>query len=60
MAAYAFKLSRIERGVWRMRWTVDRRVRHGGRHLRWPTTFVRDTDATGARRFAKKHGLPRV
>lgn len=36
-------------------WTWDRYLK--GRNWRHPTTIYRDTDAAGARRFAKKWGI---
>jgi hypothetical protein len=41
---------------YRLSWTVDRYF--AGSRLRHPTVYTRDTDEAGARRFAKKHGLP--
>jgi len=40
---------------YRISWTVDRYVK--GSRLRYPTTFRRDTNEAGARRFCKKWGL---
>ena len=43
-------------GWYEISWTVDRYV--SGSRLRFPTTYTRDTDEAGARRFCKKWGIP--
>ena len=42
-------------GLWWISWTVD--YYYKSSQLRWPRRFRKDTDYTGAVRFAKKHGL---
>ena len=39
----------------RISWVVDRY--YTGSRLRFPTTYSRDTDEAGAKRFCKKHGI---
>lgn len=41
---------------YRLKWTVDRYCARS--RLRFPTTYRRDTDLTGAMRFAKKWDIP--
>ena len=52
--AYGHSVRRYSFG-YRMQWTVD--FYYAGSRMRYPRTFTRDTDAAGAKRFAKKHGL---
>jgi hypothetical protein len=39
-------------------WTTDHK--HAGSRLRFPRAHYRHTDEAGARRFAKKWGLPPI
>jgi hypothetical protein len=54
--AYNHDIQHIERGHYRLSWTIDRKYTTS--RLRFPTGFSRDTDYAGARRFAKKWHLP--
>jgi hypothetical protein len=53
--AYGQKIQYLEFDRYRLHWTVDRH--YAGSRLRFPTTISRDTDESGARRFAKKWGV---
>ena len=55
MSAYAHDLRKIAHDHYRLSWTVDRK--YAGSRLRFPTSYQRDTDEIGAKRFAKKWGL---
>jgi hypothetical protein len=54
--SYAHDCQYVGWDTWRMCWVVDRYLRES--RLRFPTTFWRDTDEAGARRFCKKWGIP--
>lgn len=54
--AYGHAVSRIATDHYRLSWTIDRK--YVGSRLRYPTTYRRDTGEDGARRFAKKWGVP--
>ena len=53
--AYGHSIRSFGPGFYEMCWTVDRY--YAGCRLRFPTTYRRATDTTGAKRFCKKHGL---
>lgn len=55
MSAHGFHIQVIDRDTFRVSWTIDRKV--SGSRLRFPTTYSKLTDVSGAKRFAKKHGL---
>ena len=44
--------------LWILSWTTDHK--HAGSRLRFPRAHYRHTDEAGARRFAKKWGLPPI
>lgn len=50
--SYGQSVQRIFHDHYRLHWTVDRY--YEGSRLRYPTSFSRDTDEAGARRFAQK------
>lgn len=52
---YNFRCKPIGNGIYRLQWTVDRYSRYS--RLRNPSSFSRDTEEGGARKFCKKHGL---
>lgn len=54
--AYGHNVQRIDHDHYRMSWTIDRKYRSS--RLRFPTSFTRDTDEAGAKRFAKRWELP--
>jgi hypothetical protein len=54
--SYTHRLKRMGRDWFRLYWTVDHY--YPGDRLRYPRGHRRDTDFAGARRFAKKWGLP--
>lgn len=51
-------ISDLGHGDYRLHWSVDRY--YEGSRLRHPRACSRDTDFTGAVRFAKKHGCWRM
>lgn len=53
--AYGHDVRQIAHDHYRMSWTIDRK--YEGSRLRYPTTFSRDTDERGAKRFAKRWKL---
>lgn len=53
--SYGHRVRQIVSGYYELSWTVDRYYPNS--RLRHPTTTSRQTDAAGARRFAKRHGL---
>lgn len=53
---YGHDFRKIANDHYRLSWTIDRK--HEGSRLRFPTSFSRDTDEAGAKRFAKKWRLP--
>jgi hypothetical protein len=56
MSSYGHDVSKIAHDHYRLSWTIDRK--YSGSRLRFPTSFHRDTDEPGAKRFAKKWKLP--
>ena len=52
---YGHNVRRIAFDHYRLSWTVDRK--YAGSRLRFPTSFNRDTDEAGAKRFARKWDL---
>ena len=60
--AYGHDIQWIADDHYRLSWAIDRK--YPSSRLRFPTSFSRDTDEKGARRFARKWGLdvpePRV
>jgi hypothetical protein len=55
-SSYGHLILHLGAGSFRISWTVDRY--YAGSRLRYPRGFERVTDLAGARRFARKHGLP--
>lgn len=53
--AYGHDYRRIGWDHYRLSWTIDRK--YSGSRLRFPTSYSRDTDLAGAKRFAKKWEL---
>jgi len=53
--AYSHNWQRIGFDHYRLSWTYDTKI--AGSRLRFPRTIRRDTDFTGATRFAKKWAL---
>lgn len=53
--SYGFHLRKLGEDHYRMSWTYDRY--YAGDRLRYPQLRSRDTDLTGAKRFAKRHKL---
>lgn len=53
--SHGFRVQDLGGGFYRLHWIVDRYYRRS--RLRHPTSYSRDTDREGARRFAKRHGL---
>lgn len=53
--AYGHRIQRIEDDFYRLFWTVDHK--YANSRLRFPRAMNRDTDAAGAKRFAKKWGI---
>lgn len=53
---YSHRISKIMEGWYEISWTYDRY--YDGSRLRHPTGMRRQTDEAGARRFAKKWGVP--
>lgn len=54
--AYGKRIQFIAPDHYRLHWTVDRK--YSGSRLRYPTGYRRDTDEQGARRFARRWGVP--
>jgi len=54
--SYGHECKYIGWGYYRISWAVDRYFK--GDRLRHPTTYRRDTDEAGARRFCKKWDIP--
>lgn len=54
--SYAHSMQRFGRDHFRLHWTVDRY--YPDSRLRFPRGCNRDTDLAGAKRFAKRWGLP--
>lgn len=54
--AYGQHIQKLGGGFYRLSWTVDRY--YPSSRLRHPVGFQRNADLAGARRFAKKWGLP--
>lgn len=55
MSAYGHDVRKIAHDHYRLSWTIDRK--YANSRLRFPTSFQRDTDEAGAKRFAKKWEL---
>jgi len=53
--AYSFHIQKIGPGDFILSWTVDHY--YNGSRLRYPRTFSRYADPSGAKRFCEKHGL---
>lgn len=53
--SYGHRVVQIGPGHYRLFWTVD--FKYPSSRLRHPRGFQRDTDAAGARRFARRWGL---
>jgi hypothetical protein len=53
--SYHKDIERIGPDHYRLSWVIDRK--YAGSRLRFPTTYWRDTDEAGARKFAKKWGV---
>lgn len=53
--SYAHRIRKIGNDHYRLSWTVD--FKYPNSRLRHPRGFSRDTDAAGAKRFAKKWKL---
>lgn len=53
--AYGHRIQRIDDDFYRLSWTVDHK--YANSRLRYPRAMSRDSDAAGAKRFAKKWDL---
>jgi hypothetical protein len=54
--SYDQRLRCIGKDCYDMSWWVD--FYYEGNRQRWPRRFSRRTDLAGAKRFAKRHGVP--
>lgn len=53
--SYAHRIQRVGGQFYRIEWTVD--FYYPSSRLRHPRTFTRETDESGAKRFAKRWNL---